>query len=33
MTPPVQLTPGVPCVIAPGTTLVLGDVRCTIRLV
>lgn len=33
MTPPVQLTPGVPCVIAPGTTLVLGDVRCTIKMV
>ncbi|MFF8895780.1 MULTISPECIES: FHA domain-containing protein [Actinomycetes] len=31
-TPAVQLTPGVPSVIAAGTTLLLGDVYCTVNL-
>lgn len=31
--PPVRLDPGVPYVIEPGTTLVMGDVVCTIAIV
>lgn len=30
--PPVRLDPGLPYVIEPGTTLVMGDVLCTIDL-
>lgn len=29
--PPVRLDPGVPYVIEPGTTLLMGDVACTIE--
>jgi hypothetical protein len=31
--PPVRFEPGVPYVVEPGTTLLLGDVSCTVRLV